>query len=224
VPSPSALAIVPARGGSKGLPNKNLLPLGGEPLIVHTIRAALAAGRLDGVVCTTDSPAIAEVAAAAGAEIVMRPLELAGDESPTENALVHALDALGRPDPDYVVTLEPTSPLRSSRLIDECIERAFKTGADSIITIVRTSELVGGLEDGVFRHLKPGQPRRRQLRSPLYHETSTVYVTRTAHLRATRSVLGDVLHAVVVPQLEAVDIDDQDDYRLAEALLRTTEV
>jgi N-acylneuraminate cytidylyltransferase len=218
---PFALGVIPARGGSKGLPGKNLLPLGGEPLLVHTIRAALSATELDGVICTTDSEEIASTAASAGATVVMRPADLAADDSPTEDALIHVLDtllALGSAEPEYVVTLEPTSPLRSSRLIDECVARARDLRADAVITVTPSFESWGRLEDGVFRHLSPGEPRRRQLREPLYRESSTVYITRVAHLRRSGSVLADPLHAVVVDAEEAIDVNTAADLAVAEAL------
>ncbi len=198
------VGLIPAREGSKGIPRKNLAPLAGEPLVVHTIRAALAARTIDRVVVSTDDPEIAAVAAAAGAETVDPPADLAADDSPTEDALVHALDALGDPDPEYVVTLEPTSPLRTPELIDACVERAREVGADALLTVAETRDVIGRVADGRFIPLEPGQPRRRQLRAPLYRESSTVYVTRTAHLRAARSVLADPLYVVVAPAEEAV--------------------
>jgi CMP-N-acetylneuraminic acid synthetase len=209
---------VPARGGSKGLPNKNLLPIAGEPLVARAVRIALEAELLNGVVCSTDSDEIVAAAAAAGAEVVRRPAELAGDDSPTEDALIHVLDTLGT-EPDYVVTLEPTSPLRTARLIDECVRRAIENDADAVITVAPSVESWGRLENGVFRHLDPAAPRRRQLRTPLYRESSTVYVTRSSYLRAARSVLAEPLYAVVVDEHEAVDVNTAEDVAVAEALL-----
>jgi len=216
----SVLGIVPARGGSKGVPGKNLAPVGGEPLLVHAIRAALAAGTVDRVVCSTDDDEIAAVAREAGAEVVMRPAELARDDSPTEDALLHVLDALGPPEPEYVVTLELTSPLRSPGLIDACVRLAQERGADAVITVAESRAVHGRLEDGLFVPLAPGQPRRRQLREPLYRESSTVYVTRTAYLRETRSVVGDHVYAHIVPEEEAIDINSEQDLVVADTLIR----
>jgi N-acylneuraminate cytidylyltransferase len=216
----SVLGIVPARGGSKGVPGKNLAPVGGEPLLVHAIRAALAAGTVDRVVCSTDDDEIAAVARAAGAEVVVRPAELALDESPTEGALLHVLDALGPPAPEYVVTLEPTSPLRTADLIDACVRLAWERDADAVMTVSETHAVHGRLEDGLFVPLVPGQPRRRQLRAPLYRESSTVYVTKAAYLRATNSVVGDRVYALVVPEEQAIDINSELDFVVADALLR----
>lgn len=222
-PAPVAIAIVPARGSSKGLPLKNLLPLDGEPLLVHTLRAAQNARSLTRVIVSTEDERIAAVSEQYGAELVVRPVELAADESPTEDALIHVLETLrsrGEPLPDYVVTLEPTSPLRTPGLIDACVELAVAERADAVLTVAETRSCLGRLEGTRFRYLQPGQPRRRQLREPLYEESSTVYVTRTAHLLATRSVLAEPLLAVVAPEEEAVDINTSFDLVVAEALMR----
>jgi CMP-N,N'-diacetyllegionaminic acid synthase len=214
-----ALGVIPARGGSREIPGKNTRPLAGEPLIVHTIRAAQAAKCLDRVVVSTDSDEIASVAEAAGADVVRRPAELATDDSPTEDALIHAVETLGVA-PNYVVTLEPTSPLRTPALIDACVELALAADADAVLTVVETRELLGRLVGGRYHYLVPGQPRRRQNREPLYRESSTVYVTRTSWLLENRSVLADEIHAIIAPEEEAVDINTPLDFLVAEAVLR----
>jgi CMP-N,N'-diacetyllegionaminic acid synthase len=216
--SDGTLAVIPARGGSKGLPRKNLALVAGEPLIVHTIRAAQAAGTIDRVVVSTDDGEIAETARRAGAEVVVRPAELARDDSPTEDALLHALDELGA-DPDLVVTLEPTSPLRTPELIDACILLARECDADTVITVVESRSIYGKLDGATFHPLFEDQARRRQLREPLYSESSTVYVTRTSHLRQTRSVVGPELYALVVPEEQALDVNTAHDLVVADAML-----
>ena len=217
-----SVGVIPARGGSKGIPRKNLVPLGGEPLVVHTLRAAAAARLLDAVVVSTDDTDIAAVARTHGVEVVERPAALARDDSPTEDALIHAVETLGV-EPEYVVTLEPTSPLRTGRLIDRCLELAYRERADAVVTVAETSPMVGRLRGDRFEFLLPGLPRRRQDRDALYRESSTVWVTRTAHLLARRSVLADPLHAVIVPDDEAIDVNTPLDLVVAEALLRRRE-
>lgn len=214
----SVVAVIPARGGSRGIADKNLALVGGEPLVLRAIKAALAAETVDRVVVSTDSEAIASVSATAGAEIVRRPVELAGDDASTESALLHVLDALGPPEPELVVTLEPTSPLRRAETIDECVRRALDSGADSLLTVCETREVLGNVADGIFFRLDPQQPRRRQLRKPLYREAGTVYVTRTEYLRANESVLGTEPLAVVVSAEEAIDVNAPLDLRVAQAV------
>ena len=219
----TALGVVPARGGSKGMPRKNIRLLNGLPLIAHTLRTARAATLLDRLVVSTEDADIAEIAASEGVEVIERPAALATDASPTEEALVHALETIEARDgwcPDWVVTLEPTSPLRTAALIDRCIALANERNAGAVITVAEVRESLGRIEGDRFRLLFPGQPRRRQDRHPLYRESSTVWVTRTATLRCTRSVLAEPLFPVIVSAEEATDVNTLLDFAIAEALLQ----
>lgn len=214
------LAIVPARGGSKGIPSKNIRRIAGKPLLIYTIDEARKSRSLDRLVVSTDAEEIARVAHEAGAEVLMRPAALASDDSPTELALLHVLDALKARDgyePDAVMTLEPTSPLRSAGLIDRCVEAMTANDADSVLTVTETRECFGTIVDGRFEYLMKDQARRRQDRAPLYRESSTVYLTRVRTLRERRSVLGERLYPVVVDLGEAIDINSPLDLAIAEA-------
>ena len=217
------LAVVPARGGSKGIPLKNIRSLDGKPLITYTIEEARRSRHVDRVVVSTDSDEIAAVARACGAEVIMRPPALATDAAPTELALIHALDTLKAADgydPDAVMTLEPTSPLRTSRLIDRCVETLASQNADSVLTVTETRECFGRIVNGRFDYLIQNQARRRQDRAPLYRESSTVYLTRVKTLRDRQSVLGERLYPVVVDPEEAIDINSPLDFAVAEAVMR----
>ena len=220
---PYVLAVIPARGGSKSIPLKNIKPLAGKPLLAYTIEAAKQSRHLDRCVVSTDHDDIAKIAAGCGAEVIRRPAEYATDQAPTESALLHVLDILGASGyrPDFVVTLEPTSPLRTARLIDRCVELAIeRTDADCVLTVSETRKCYGRLMEGRFEYLFPDQPRRRQDRTPLYEESSTVYVTRTVALERYRSVLGLARYAVVVEDpREAIDINEPLDFLIAEAAL-----
>jgi CMP-N-acetylneuraminic acid synthetase len=123
--------------------------------------------------------------------------------------------------PDFVVTLEPTSPLRTAALIDRCVELAIeRADADCVMTVTETRKCYGRLVEGRFEYLFPDQPRRRQDRPPLYEESSTVYVTRTSALERDRSVLGRMRYAMVVKNpREAIDINEPLDFLIAEAAL-----
>lgn len=219
----TVLAVVPARGGSKGVPRKNLALVGGVPLLVYTLRAARAATTVDRLVVSTDDPEIAAVARAEGVEVIDRPSALAADDSPTEDALIHAVELLrerGEKTPELVVTLEPTSPLRRPEAIDECVRVARSTGANAVLTVAPSRESWGRLVDGRFERLRPDEPRRRQLREPLYRESGTVYVTKTDSLLAGRSVLAEPVHAVVIDDEQALDVNSELDLRIADALVR----
>ena len=219
----TVLGVVPARGGSKGVSGKNLRRLAGEPLLVHTLRSALAATLLDRLVVSTDDADIAAEARAAGVEVVDRPAELATDTARTEPVLLHAADALAAADgvaADWIVTLEPTSPLRTAALIDHCIALALREQPGAVITVTETRDNYGRREGDRFHYLFPGQPRRRQERQPLYRESGTVYVTRASALRANGSVLVEPLLSVVVADEEGIDLNTLLDFEVAEAVMR----
>ena len=136
--------------------------------------------------------------------------------------MIHALDTLKAAgyEPDAVMTLEPTSPLRTPRLIDRCVDAMVANDADSVMTVTETRECVGTIVDGRFEHLIKGQARRRQDRAPLYRESSTVYVTRVEALRRRQSVLGERPYPVVTEPEEAIDINAPLDIEVAEAVMR----
>lgn len=217
------LGVVPARGGSKGVPRKNIRPLNGRPLLAYTIDQAKAAQTLDLFVVSTDDQEIKAVANRCGARVIDRPAELATDTQPTETALLHALDVLeasGETAFDFIVVLEPTSPLRSARTIDGCVRHLLAGDAPSLLTVRETRENIGKLKDGCFAPLVPGAPRRRQEREPFFVESSTVYVCSVPYLRRTRSLVAEHWAAFVVPSEEAEDINAWSDFLRIEALMQ----
>ena len=219
----NVLAVIPARGGSKSIPLKNIKELHGKPLLKYTIESAQRSASINRIVVSTDNFHIAKVAEECGIEVIMRPAELATDEAPTEWALLHVLDELKdreKYDPDVVLTLEPTSPFRSPETIDRCVEIFMTTDADSVIGVVETRSCYGRFTQGRFEFLFPGQPRRRQEREPLFRESSTIYGTRVEVLRRKRSVLGDKLYPLVISEDQAVDINTLFDFEIAEVLMK----
>ncbi|MEJ2887910.1 acylneuraminate cytidylyltransferase family protein [Actinomycetospora aeridis] len=213
------VGVIPARGGSKGVPRKNLRMLGDESLVARCIRGALAARTLDKVLVSTDDDEIARVGAASGAEVVRRPPELATDDSPTDATLAHALATLDVV-PRWVVTLEPTAPFRRPDTIDRCVRTADEHDAGSVVTVRADTSSFGRLGAvGQFIPLEPGAPRRRQLRDPLYAESGTVWVTRAADVLAGAGVLVDPVYAVEVGPDEATDINTELDLTIARAVL-----
>ena len=218
-----ALAVIPARGGSKSVPLKNIKKLCGKPLLAYTVQSAKESMSINRLVVSTDHPQIAQVAREFNTEVITRPAELATDEAPTEWALLHVLDELKRMygfEPDIVLTLEPTSPFRTPRLIDRCVEVFKTTDADSVIGVVESRSCYGKIINGKFEFLFPGQPRRRQERMPLYKESSTIYGTKTKILRQKKSVLGDMLYPIIVSEEEAIDINTPFDFEFAEIYMK----
>lgn len=220
------LAVVPARGGSKGVPGKNIRLLATRPLLDYTAAQIAASTLLDAAVVSTDDPQIAAVAGRCGLKVVERPPELALDTSPTEPSLLHALDVLEADGGlfDYVVVLEPTSPFRSAATIDGAIRRIVDADADSLLAVRETRENIGFLEGGWFRPVVPGAPRRRQARTPFYVESSTIYICRVEFLRRTGTLVAANWAAFVVADDEAMDINTPGDFALAEYLVMSRKV
>lgn len=217
------LGVIPARGSSKSVPLKNIKELCGKPLIAYSIESARRSKLLSRLVLSTDHEEIANIAKRYGCEVIERPSQLATDTAPTEWGLIHTLETLKKNEgfwPDIVLTLEPTSPFRTTTLIDKCIEILREKDVDSVFAVVASHSCYGKIVDGQFKFLFPGQPRRRQDREPLYKESGTIYATRTTTLVRKKSLLGDKLYPVVISNMEAIDINTEFDFCIAEALMK----
>lgn len=231
----TVLGLIPARGGSKGIPGKNLRMLGGRPLITHTIEAALASRHLHRVIVSTDDEMIADVARGAGAEVpFLRPAQYATDMAPSIAVAHHALAWLsvegGGYRPDAVALLAPTSPFRTAEQIDAVIDLLWCSGADSACTIVAspvhpyyvyTRSADGRLS---FSIDVPKRPLRRQDLPTFYAHSQAVLISRTDYLKISgndspfvnfRSVVG-----VEIDDVSAHDIDTPLDLEIAEQLSR----
>ncbi len=213
------LAVVPARGGSKSVPRKNIRELAGRPLLDWTLDQIRAVPELDLAVVSTDDAEIAAISRQGGGQVIDRPPKISGDTATTESALLHALDVLesdGMEPFDYLIVLEPTSPLRKPETIRRCMRSIVERNGQSLMTVTETRSNIGRREDGLFRPLTPNAPRRRQDRMPLYVESSTVYVARVDFLRETGSLVADDWLSEIVSEEEAMDINSELDFRTAE--------
>lgn len=218
------LAIIPARGGSKGLPGKNILPLGDLPLIAWTIHAARNASCVARVVVTTDDAEIAAVARASGAEVpFLRPPELATDTATSADVADHVLQAL--PGFDRAVLLQPTSPFRTASDIDAARALWDATGAVSCVSVCEATQspwlmFTRGIEGGLDRVLPvPEAGLRRQDLASTYLLNGAIYLIQTDHFRATRQFVHSDTSGYVMPQDRSVDIDTADDLDAARAQL-----
>ncbi len=221
------VAIIPARGGSKGIPGKNLRTLASKPLVGWTIEAARNTASINRVIVSTDDAAIESAAQSFGAEVVRRPAEISGDQSASELALLHVLKALektGNPEPDLLVFLQCTSPLTLPEDIEGTIQQLHKTGADSAFAAVPFHyflwrETPSGDAVGI-NHEASRRPMRQE-REPLYLETGAVYVMRVAgFLKARHRFFGKtVMH--VMPASRCLEIDEPEDLIRAEMILKT---
>ena len=226
--APYVFGVIPARGGSKGLPGKNLKRLGALSLIGHAVASAREARMLTRYVVSTDSAEIADEARRHGAEApFLRPAELASDHAGMVPVLQHAvrwLESAASVRPDFVVTLQPTSPFRTGAEIDSTIARVTETGADSAQTLVEASyhpffmkTLDGDRTIALFADGK--KYVRRQDAPAVYQPSGAVYVTRYPLLMEEGQVLGHDNRGIVMPFEASVNIDTEWDFLLAELLL-----
>lgn len=220
---PRTVAVIPARGGSKQVPRKNVQRVGGVPLVERAVRAASSADGIDLVVVSTDDDEIAAIAEAAGARVVRRPAEIAGDTATSESAILHALDALeddGTP-VDVVAFLQATSPFIPSDALAAAVAEVRADRADSVFA---AHETYGFLwrddEQGAavaVNHDAAHRPRRQD-REPHLLETGAFYVFRADGFRESRHRFFGRIRAARVPEWTAIEIDDADQLRIARAL------
>ena len=224
------VAFIFARGGSKGLPGKNIRQLAGKPLVAWSIEHASAVHRIERVIVSTDSEEIADVARQYGAEVpFMRPEELARDDSPEWLAWRHALNYLLEAEgslPEVMVSIPTTAPLRSPLDIENCLDEYEKGGADMVITVTDAHRspyfnMVRGNEDGsVSLVIPPKKTLVRRQDAPTVYDMATVsYVASPEFILSHQSIFDGRVRAVHVPLERAIDIDTLMDFRLAEFYL-----
>lgn len=221
----TVLAVIPARGGSKGVPRKNIRLVAGKPLIAWTIETAQQSAYLDRIVVSTEDEEIADVARQYGAEVpFLRPQELAQDDTPGIEPVLHTVECLlGY---DFVVLLQPTSPLRTAGDIDRCIEVCVERGALACVSVTPADKPPQWMYvlDQAFR-LQPIVPQeqfisRRQDAPDIYVLNGAVYVAQTEWLKASRSFLTETTAAYVMPKERSLDIDSELDFLIAAELLK----
>lgn len=224
------LAIIPARGGSKGVPRKNIRLLAGLPLIVHTILAARGSGGISRLILTTDSAEIADIARQYGVEVpFMRPAELAQDDTPGLLPLLHAVRWVMEHEnyfPDYILELVPTSPLRTTADIDAAISLIIEKNADSVVSLTPAGQHPCWAKR-VDEHgkIKPFiatglAERRRQDLPPAYALHGAIKIARREMLLERASWYTDNTCAYVMPQERSLEIDTEWDFKLAGWVLR----
>ena len=226
------LGFIPARGGSKGIPEKNIYPLNGKPLIAYTIEEALKS-KVNRLIVSTDSSEIADVSRKYGAEVpFLRPAELAQNTSAIEDAMLDALEKMNRSDgysPDLIVLLHPTSPLRTAKHIDESIELLLEKEADSIVSVSEPMEhpcdMVYWDSPGEIKFLVNTDPGRdqRQAYADYCFLNGAVYVFTRETLRQFKSRFGPKTYPYMMKQIDSIDVDSMDDLLIAEALLTRRE-
>lgn len=229
------LAIIPARGGSKGVPGKNIKMLGGKPLIAYTIQAAQKAKLLTEIILSTDSDKIIRVAKAYGLEVPFkRPASLATDESPTILTVLHALDYFSENGIyfDAVCILQVTNPFRTSEFIDEAIEKFKNSKADSLISVLKVPHEFNPhwvFEKNAKENLviSTGESEiisRRQELPTAYYRDGSIYITKTEVLLNQKSLYGKSIAYMEADEKRHINIDTVEDWESAVALAKKLEI
>jgi len=218
------VAIIPARGGSKGIPRKNIINFCGKPLMAWTIEQAAGSRYVDKVYVTSDNKEILGVAKRYGAEIIRRPKELSADTSSSEEAILHAVSEIEKTSAiDAVVFLQATSPLRDSADIDMAVEKFFAENADSLFSAAILEDFcVWGYRNNVlksitFDHRNRG---RRQERTPYYLENGSMYVFKPGILRKYNNRLGGKIAMCAMDYWKSCEIDKTEDLEICEYFMR----
>ena len=227
-PESKILGLIPARGGSKGIPGKNVIPLQGRPLIDYTIKCAIRSSSLDRVIVSTDDEKIASVSSECGAEVpFLRPEEISADTSGALEVIQHAVQTLVDLEQwraDYIVYLQPTSPFRTEASINKAIEKLLSSEADSLVGVIPVphqyspiSQMI--IEDQFLKPLHKNVPQiyRRQDKPVTYVRNGPVIlVTRYDTIMTKNSLYGDIVLPFEMSLSESLDIDSPEDLLLAE--------
>lgn len=223
---PEIYAIIPARGGSKGLPRKNLRLLAGKPLIAHSILACLSCKKISRVIVSTEDPDIKSVSLDWGAEVIDRPVELASDSTLTGSVVLHVLETLKKESsiPEYFVLAQPTSPLRTASHLDSCLELITKLKPDCIISVTETEHhpykslrLESGALIPLFGINYLDKPRQEL--PFIYRQNGAIYVLKTETFLKTKRFFVQSSIPFVMNGDSSVDVDSELDLLIAEAII-----
>ncbi|GAB1545561.1 acylneuraminate cytidylyltransferase family protein [Scytonema sp. NUACC21] len=219
-----SIVIIPARGGSKGVPRKNVRLLGDKPLIAHSILDGKEAKLINNVYVSTDDPEIAEASREYGAEIINRPNELAGDTASSESALIHALSEIEKTgiSPDFIVFLQCTSPIRTGADIDSAIEKIQAENADSLLSVSPSHRFLWEEVNGVAKSINYDYRHRlrRQDMKPQFMENGSIYIFKPWVLKELGNRLGGKISLFPMNEAAAWEIDSILDFEIAEFLIK----
>lgn len=210
------IVIIPARGGSKRLPSKNVQLLDGIPLLAHSIRYALKnTAVVDAVFVSTDDEKIKEIALQFGANVIDRPAALSGDEEPTVSALKHALEFINDTSVENVILLQPTNPLRPENLLKVAFHFYIENNCDSLFTVSRNHQKLGKIRDDKFVPFNYEYGQRSQDLEPFYFENGLLYISKTAVILEDTIITENSFPYKVNHIFATIDIDTQEDFDYA---------
>ncbi len=219
---PRVVAIIPARGGSKGIPRKNIVELSGKPLVAHTIEYALKSRAIDEIFVSTDDMEIASISEEYGTQVIDRPSSISGDRATTESAIAHALESI-KENPDIVVLLQPTSPLRPEGSLDQAIKKFIDGSYDSLLSISPTHRFMWSISNDIAT---PGYDylnrKRRQdilLDDTQFIENGSLYVFTRSHFNLSSNRLGGKIGYIVFDEKYSYEIDSSYDLELIKILM-----
>ena len=219
----TVLAIIPARGGSKRLPRKNVLPFAGKPLIVWTIEAGLKSRYIDKVIVTSDDDEIQKISLEAGSKIIKRPHKLAKDNTNLNNVIKHAINIFEE-QYDIVMVLQPTSPLRKAEDIDHALEIMDQVKAPAVISVCKANKPLNWhfsvQANGTLKHILQNKIiSDREEYESTYIPNGALYISKTEYFKSTNTFYNDLTIAYIMSQEKSVDIDSQFDFAIAETLI-----
>lgn len=230
------LAIIPARAGSKGLVGKNYQLINGIPLVEWSIQAALESKYIDMVIITSNCPTVKQIASAYtkafGKKVgfLQRPENLCESDSTTEEAIIHALGKLVKQNiiMDYIVLLQPTSPIRTNNMVDECIEQIFSKQADSLVTVDRKTPFFWNYteEESTPTYEPSNRPMRQSLKDEdfFYHENGNLYITETQAFVENKCRIGNNVSLYETDRIQSLQIDDEWDLKFMQAQLNVLNI
>ena len=222
--SKNIIAIIPARGGSKGLPRKNILAFNGQPLVVHSINYAQKCSLVNSIYVSTDDDEIASIASHSGATIVKRPLELSGDSATTESAIEHVLSTL-KVKPDVIILLQATSPFRPKNSLKVALDKFIKKDFDSLLSISPTHRFFWSKDENDNINAKYdylNRPRRQDLKKEniQFVENGSLYIFTYDHFTSVKNRLGGKIGYIEFDEKYSYEIDTELDLKFLEALVK----
>lgn len=218
------LGIIPARSGSKGIKDKNIKPLLGEPLIKYTIDAALNSNMIDDLIVSTDSKKYANISKELGAKVpFLRDDYLASDEAKTSDVIIDILEKINE-DYDYFILLQPTSPLRDENHIKEAIKLGVDSECDSVVSVCEVDHspmIMNTLDEdlSLFNFIKSSN--RRQDNEKFYRINGAIYISKVNHYKKTKDFYLENSKAYIMDRRDSIDIDDILDFQIAEAIMKS---